>query len=143
MDLHHLRGKRVTVVEVGPRDGLQNEHAAVSTADKIEFVNRLSAADLPVIEVARPILRICGALLPAILTALVLTQALFGAGNTKFVMFVEFGGFLCLVILAGLFGLVIGWGMLGVWMGAFAYILFLSSVMGWKFAEGAWKQIRI
>ena len=42
----------ITVVEVGPRDGLQNEHAAVSTADKIEFVNRLSAAKLPVIEVS-------------------------------------------------------------------------------------------
>ena len=44
--------RRVTVVEVGPRDGLQNEHALVSTADKIEFVNRLSAAHLPVIEVS-------------------------------------------------------------------------------------------
>jgi hydroxymethylglutaryl-CoA lyase len=44
--------KRVTVVEVGPRDGLQNEHALVSTADKIEFVNRLSAAGHAVIEVS-------------------------------------------------------------------------------------------
>jgi isopropylmalate/homocitrate/citramalate synthase len=44
--------KRVTVVEVGPRDGLQNEHALVSTADKIDFVDRLSAARLPVIEVS-------------------------------------------------------------------------------------------
>jgi hydroxymethylglutaryl-CoA lyase len=44
--------KRVTIVEVGPRDGLQNESAAVSTADKIEFVNRLSNAGLPVIEVS-------------------------------------------------------------------------------------------
>ena len=42
----------VTIVEVGPRDGLQNEKAAVSTADKIEFINRLSAAGLPVIEVS-------------------------------------------------------------------------------------------
>jgi hydroxymethylglutaryl-CoA lyase len=47
-----LRGRRITVVEVGPRDGLQNERAAVSTADKIEFVNRLSDAQLPVIEVS-------------------------------------------------------------------------------------------
>jgi len=46
------RGRRITVVEVGPRDGLQNERAAVSTADKIEFVNKLSAAQLPVIEVS-------------------------------------------------------------------------------------------
>jgi hydroxymethylglutaryl-CoA lyase len=44
--------KHVTVVEVGPRDGLQNERAVVSTVDKIEFVNRLSAARLPVIEVS-------------------------------------------------------------------------------------------
>ncbi|HYM22921.1 MAG TPA: hydroxymethylglutaryl-CoA lyase [Vicinamibacterales bacterium] len=44
--------KRVTVVEVGPRDGLQNEHAPVATADKIAFVDRLSAAGLPVIEVS-------------------------------------------------------------------------------------------
>jgi hydroxymethylglutaryl-CoA lyase len=43
---------RVTVVEVGPRDGLQNESAAVSTADKIVFVDRLSAARMPVIEVS-------------------------------------------------------------------------------------------
>ncbi|MCU1385808.1 MAG: Hydroxymethylglutaryl-CoA lyase [Acidobacteria bacterium] len=43
--------RRVTVVEVGPRDGLQNEQVIVSTADKIDFINRLSAAHLPVIEV--------------------------------------------------------------------------------------------
>src|SRR5512138_3866270 len=42
----------ITIVEVGPRDGLQNESTPVSTADKIEFVNRLSAAALPVIEVS-------------------------------------------------------------------------------------------
>jgi len=44
--------RRVTIVEVGPRDGLQNERAAVATADKIEFVNLLTAAGLPVIEVS-------------------------------------------------------------------------------------------
>lgn len=40
----------VTIVEVGPRDGLQNEPAVIATPHKIEFVNRLSAAGLPVIE---------------------------------------------------------------------------------------------
>jgi len=44
-----FRGRRVTIVEVGPRDGLQNEQAHVATADKIAFVDRLSAARLPVI----------------------------------------------------------------------------------------------
>jgi hydroxymethylglutaryl-CoA lyase len=43
---------RVTVVEVGPRDGLQNESQRVSTDGKIAFVDALSAAGLPVIEVS-------------------------------------------------------------------------------------------
>jgi isopropylmalate/homocitrate/citramalate synthase len=47
-----MAGLTVTVVEVGPRDGLQNERAQVSTADKIAFVDRLSSAGLPVIEVS-------------------------------------------------------------------------------------------
>lgn len=49
---HRSRPSRVTVVEVGPRDGLQNEAAAVSTSDKVAFVDLLSAASLPVIEVS-------------------------------------------------------------------------------------------
>lgn len=47
-----MRPNRVTVVEVGPRDGLQNEAAPVATADKVEFINRLSATGLPAIEVS-------------------------------------------------------------------------------------------
>ena len=42
----------VRIVEVGPRDGLQNEPAPVGTADKIAFVNALSDAGHRVIEVS-------------------------------------------------------------------------------------------
>ncbi len=41
----------IHVVEVGPRDGLQNEATPVPTADKIAFVNALSGAGLPTVEV--------------------------------------------------------------------------------------------
>ncbi len=41
----------VTLVDVGPRDGLQNEKAAFSTAAKIEFVRRLAAIGVKRIEV--------------------------------------------------------------------------------------------
>ncbi|GIJ54677.1 hydroxymethylglutaryl-CoA lyase [Virgisporangium aurantiacum] len=41
---------RVTVYEVGPRDGLQNESAVVPVAVKAEFVRRLVAAGLPAVE---------------------------------------------------------------------------------------------
>ena len=41
---------RVRIVEVGPRDGLQNEQALVPTATKIELIDRLSATGLRTIE---------------------------------------------------------------------------------------------
>lgn len=41
---------RVTVVEVGPRDGLQNEKGFVPTEAKVAFVEALAAAGLPVVE---------------------------------------------------------------------------------------------
>ena len=42
--------RRVTVVEVGPRDGLQNEAASVSVDARVEFCERLLDAGLPVVE---------------------------------------------------------------------------------------------
>ena len=41
---------RVRIVEVGPRDGLQNEKSIVPTAAKIELIDRLSATGLACIE---------------------------------------------------------------------------------------------
>ncbi|MHB1946598.1 MAG: hydroxymethylglutaryl-CoA lyase [Gammaproteobacteria bacterium] len=43
--------KFVKMVEVGPRDGLQNEAQAIPTDVKIDFINRLSTTGLRVIEV--------------------------------------------------------------------------------------------
>lgn len=43
--------ERVTICEVGPRDGLQNESATVPAEVKVEFVRRLLAARLGVVEV--------------------------------------------------------------------------------------------
>ena len=44
--------KQVRMVEVGPRDGLQNEPGKISTAVKVELVNRLAQAGLKTIEAA-------------------------------------------------------------------------------------------
>jgi hydroxymethylglutaryl-CoA lyase len=43
--------KRVTVYEVGPRDGLQNESRMVPTAEKIAFIDALGRTGLPKIEI--------------------------------------------------------------------------------------------
>ncbi|XP_021631278.1 hydroxymethylglutaryl-CoA lyase, mitochondrial isoform X1 [Manihot esculenta] len=55
--LHNLRNKFlkgipkfVKIVEVGPRDGLQNEKNTVPTGVKIELIRRLVSSGLPVVE---------------------------------------------------------------------------------------------
>src|SRR5256886_10728663 len=42
--------KSVRIVEVGPRDGLQNEKVQIPTEQKIQFINMLAEAGLPVVE---------------------------------------------------------------------------------------------
>ncbi|HRO58662.1 MAG TPA: hydroxymethylglutaryl-CoA lyase [Burkholderiaceae bacterium] len=42
--------ERVRIVEVGPRDGLQNEKQSIPTAVKLELIDRLGAAGLSAIE---------------------------------------------------------------------------------------------
>jgi hydroxymethylglutaryl-CoA lyase len=46
-----MRVDRVTLVEVGPRDGLQNEKQHIDTATKVALIQRLQAAGLKHIEV--------------------------------------------------------------------------------------------
>lgn len=43
---------RVSIVEVGPRDGLQNERSMIAAADKVAFVDGLTEAGHRVIEVS-------------------------------------------------------------------------------------------
>ena len=43
---------QVKIVEVGPRDGLQNEKEIIPVEVKVELINRLTAAGFPNIEAA-------------------------------------------------------------------------------------------
>jgi hydroxymethylglutaryl-CoA lyase len=42
---------QVRIIEVGPRDGLQNEKTLIGVADRIAFIERLLGAGLPIVEV--------------------------------------------------------------------------------------------
>jgi MATE family multidrug resistance protein len=89
-------------------------------------------------------LRMMGVCTPLIAVGMILTQALFGAGNSRFVMLVELVlHFTCLVPMAWVFGITAGFGLVGIWTAAVLYIVLLSSTMTWKFARGDWATIRI
>jgi putative MATE family efflux protein len=111
---------------------------------KPELILSAVTHDPAVIEAARRPLQVCGAVEPLMVAAMVFMQALFGAGNTRFVMWVELIlHFTCLVPLAWLLGVRLHLGIMGVWMSAVVYTVLLATIMGWKFSEGGWKAIRI
>lgn len=100
--------------------------------------------DEEVVEIGRTALRIVGACNFAIGFGLVLAQALFGAGATRFVMWVEIVlHFLCLVPLSWFLALPMGLGLNGIFLAAVVYIVGLGTLMTWKFRSGTWKKIRI
>ncbi len=89
-------------------------------------------------------MRMMGLATPLIAVGMILTQALFGAGNTRFVMIVELVlHFCCLVPLAWLLGITFHFGLVGIWSAALVYVLLLTSVMVWKFRSGDWKTIQL
>lgn len=89
-------------------------------------------------------LRMMGLSTPLIAVGMILTQALFGAGNTRFVMIVELIlHFCCLVPLAWLLGITFGFGLVGIWSAALAYVVLLTTAMVLKFRSGDWKAIKL
>jgi len=97
-----------------------------------------------VINAAATSLRMIGMVNFMVAAGLIFMNALFGAGNAKFVMYTEFTlHFTCLVPLAYLFGIHFKLGMEGVWLSGVVYIISLASILGWKFWQGKWKHIKI
>jgi multidrug resistance protein, MATE family len=110
------------------------------TKPLLHFVTQSPA----VYETALLPMRMMGICTPLIAVGMILTQALFGAGNTRFVMLVELVlHFFCLVPLAWLFGITLNLGLPGIWASAAIYVLLLTTAMVWKFRRGDWKTIAI
>ncbi len=104
----------------------------------------LAAAGDAVQAAALTPLQIMGVVTPVIAVAMILTQALFGAGDTLFVMIVELIlHFFCLVPLAWGMAVWMDLGIIGLWAAAVIYIVALAIVMTLKFHWGSWKKIRL
>lgn len=85
-----------------------------------------------------------GFVTPVIAVALILSEALFGAGNSRFVAVAQFLlVFGVLVPLAWLLGSKLGMGTTGIWTAGAVYAVCASAVMALKFRAGGWKKIVI
>jgi len=88
-------------------------------------------------------MRMMGLVTPIIAVAMILSEALFGAGSTRFVAAAQFClVFFVLVPLAWVLGMHVG-GLNGMWSAAVAYATGASIVMTLKFKSGGWKAIQL
>ncbi len=89
-------------------------------------------------------MRMMGLVTPIIAVAMILSEALFGAGSTKFVAAAQFClVFLVLVPMAWALGIKANVGLVGMWSAAVAYAMCASVVMTLKFRSGTWKEITL
>jgi MATE family multidrug resistance protein len=89
-------------------------------------------------------MQIMGIVTPVISVAMILSEALFGAGNPRFVataqLVLVFG---VLVPLAYVLGIVFHLGLVGIWISACVYFVLAAITMSVKFWRGSWKTIRL
>lgn len=107
-----------------------------------EHVISIFAATTGVKEAMHQPMMLVGIVTPLISIALILSEALFGAGSTKFVAVAQFLlVFGILVPGAWLVGLKLHAGLNGIWISACLYAVLAASVMALKFRAGGWKKI--
>ena len=107
-----------------------------------EDVIRIFAATSGVRHAMHEPMMLVGVVTPIISVALILSEALFGAGSTKFVAAAQFLlVFGVLVPGAWLVGLRFHVGLDGIWIAACCYAVLAASVMAAKFRAGGWKRI--
>ena len=87
-------------------------------------------------------MRMIGLITPVIAVGMILSEALFGAGNTRFVAIAQF----CLIFgllvpLAWVLGLMVNLGLVGMWLAAMLYFAVAATTMALKFRGGSWKHI--
>jgi putative MATE family efflux protein len=109
-----------------------------------EPVISIFAATPGVREAMHEPMMLVGVVTPLISIALILSEALFGAGSTKFVAAAQFLlVFGILVPGAWIVGLKLHVGLNGIWISACCYAVLAATVMALKFRSGDWKQIRL
>jgi MATE family multidrug resistance protein len=106
-------------------------------------VFKIYTADLLVISTGRLALMLLGLVQIFAGVALVLSQSLQGAGNTRYVMMAEVACVALYLPTVYVLGRHTSLGLIGAWTGEYVYWIVLSVAMVVKFRTGSWKTIKL
>ena len=106
-------------------------------------VFRIYTADPLVISTGRLALMLLGLVQIFAGVALVLSQSLQGAGNTRYVMMAEVACVVLYLPTVYVLGRHTSLGLIGAWTGEYVYWIVLSAAMVVKFRTGSWKTIKL
>lgn len=97
-----------------------------------------------VIQLGRILLIVCAAFQGFDAVNIVLFGALRGVGDTRWMMWTTvLGGYLFFLPVALALAFALGWGAIGAWVGATAYIILLSGIVFRRFHGEGWRSVRI
>ncbi|NLK07953.1 MAG: MATE family efflux transporter [Firmicutes bacterium] len=109
-----------------------------------KYIAALYTNDPDVIVKTAMVLKIIGVVQPAQSTQFILGGGLRGAGDTRWPLYSTFLGIWVMRVIAGyLFGVVLGLGLLGAWMGMALDQLTRASVISYRFRKGGWKELSV
>ncbi|MFO7941216.1 MAG: MATE family efflux transporter [Bacillota bacterium] len=107
-------------------------------------VVHLYTDDPEVIRLGGTALRILALAQPFCALSFTMAGGLRGAGDTRFVMIsTAVGIWVIRLVMAYIFGIVMGWGVPGAWMGMVADQVVRSGLTRLRFARGAWKKLKV
>jgi putative MATE family efflux protein len=109
-----------------------------------EQLLRVFTSDPDVLEVGVPSLRVIALATPVWSLGMVLSGALRGAGDTRFPLLVTtVTGWAIRVPVGYVFGLLLGFGLSGVYFGTLADALLSAVLMVWRYRRGRWREIKV
>jgi putative MATE family efflux protein len=105
---------------------------------------RIFTDDAEVLRVGTPSLQVIGLASPLWSVAITLSGSLRGAGDTRFPMWITLiTGWLIRVPFGYLFGIELGLGLPGIYVGTFADAVVGSLMAAWRFRRGGWRSVRV
>src|SRR5437773_769133 len=109
-----------------------------------EFIARAFIGDPVVVSWSVTFIRIHAVSIPAVGVFFAIDGALRGAGDTRFPLMTSLSGmYLVRLPLSAIFGFVLGWGIVGIWIPLVIEYYYRSAVIANHFRRGKWKTLRV